>query len=84
MERKVPGADYAYDHQQSAGAYQVFCFNFPVDRYGQLTNTFDLLGQRVFEWVQGEAHKVRLELKVQFSSDDPNLDPLLLSVEGGC
>ncbi|MDD4734814.1 MAG: YCF48-related protein [Kiritimatiellae bacterium] len=61
---------------------KVFCFNFPVDQMGQLTNDFSLLAQRALQWVQGEAHKIKLELKYNLNPDDTSLDLALLTVEG--
>ncbi|MFH0954024.1 MAG: beta-galactosidase [Verrucomicrobiota bacterium] len=44
---------------------KAFCFNFPVDTQGQLTNACRQLARRAFEWTRGEAHRVLVQLKCQ-------------------
>jgi hypothetical protein len=61
---------------------KIFCFNFAVDRLGQMTNRFDLLSERAFGWAQGQAYKVKLELKYCKDVDDNSLDIALREVEG--
>ena len=60
---------------------KAFCFNFPVDTQGQLTNAFSLIAQRAFEWVQGQAHKVRVELKYTVDPSNPGMDLALKTWE---
>jgi len=52
-----------------------------VDSGGLLTNEMALIARRAFEWLRGEAYKVRLELKYPHPSGDPNLDFTLLAKE---
>ncbi|MFH0879848.1 MAG: FG-GAP-like repeat-containing protein, partial [Lentisphaerota bacterium] len=56
---------------------KIFCFNFGADTGGQLTNRLATLAKRVLEWAQGEAYKVRLELK--YNNGNPDLDPAIYS-----
>ncbi|RLG38557.1 MAG: hypothetical protein DRO01_06300, partial [Thermoproteota archaeon] len=60
---------------------KTFCFNFSVDTGDMLTDEFSLIAQRAFEWLRGEAFKVRVELKYPHPSGDPSLDLTLLSTE---
>ncbi len=61
---------------------KVFCFNFGVEEGGQLTGTFGQVAKRALEWAQGEACKVRLELKYPSPLGDVNLDLPILTVDG--
>ncbi len=53
---------------------KVFCFNYGVDEGGQLTNSMNTLATRAFEWIQGEATKVKIELKYSLGNPAPDLD----------
>jgi hypothetical protein len=59
---------------------KVFCFN--MDAAGQLDGALDQIAQRAFEWAQGEAYKVRLELKYPSPLGDVNVDIALLTIDG--
>ncbi len=55
---------------------KVLTFNFDVASQGQqMTNAMAQLARRAFEWAQGEAFKVTLELK--YDNGNPDLDPSL-------
>ena len=58
---------------------KALCFNFSVDSGGQLTNQMARLAQRAFEWLRGQAHKVRLELKYESPTGDPTQDILVFA-----
>ena len=62
---------------------KVFCFNFGIDTGSQLTGTmFKQLALRAFQWVQGQAYKVRLELKYQLDPLNPDGDLSLVVTNG--
>ena len=53
---------------------KAFCFNYAIDTGGQMTNEGRRLAQRAFEWVQGQAYRLQLELKYVLFPGDPDLD----------
>ncbi|NCC50259.1 MAG: PKD domain-containing protein [Spartobacteria bacterium] len=68
-----------YTENDPKAPKKVICFNFAADQNGQLTNEMSTIAQRAFEWVQGEAYKVTLELK--YSLGDVDLDPALYTTD---
>ncbi len=54
---------------------KVFCFNLPADTAGQLTGSFSHIARRAFEWLNGQAHRVRVMLKYQVNPGQPQWDP---------
>jgi hypothetical protein len=59
---------------------KVVTFNFNAAMLGQMTNDMALLAQRAFEWAQGEAFKVTLELK--YNNGNPDFDPTICETTG--
>jgi len=59
---------------------KMLTFNFDVAALGQMTNELTQLTRRAFEWVQGEAYMVTLQL--HYNSGNPDFDPVIYTTTG--